>query len=98
MGPSDLRWKTTLCTGWIWISQVPGYNAHRELKEIVADQSLENARLIKEVEQMRKTHQGLKDCNDYRCLSEFAVGIVPRVKARAKHALHILVIIISFRY
>jgi len=77
MGPSDLRWKTTLCTGWIWISQVPGYN---------------------EVEQMRKTHQGLKDCNDYRCLSEFAVGIVPRVKARAKHALHILVIIISFRY
>lgn len=36
---------------------------HKELTETLVELSLENARLIKEVEQMRKTSQDLKDCN-----------------------------------
>ena len=26
MGPFDLRWRTTLCSGWVWEFQVPEYN------------------------------------------------------------------------
>lgn len=77
MGPSDLRWKITLCTRWIWKFQVPGF---------------------KEVEQMRTSYRDLNDCNVHEYLYQITVNIVPRVNARAKHALHVLVIIISFKY
>lgn len=77
MGPSDLRCKITLGTGWIWKFQVPGFN---------------------EVEQMRITHQDLYDCNVHKYSSQITEGIVPSLNARAKHALHVLVIIISLRY
>lgn len=45
--------------------RAPKRKTHRELMEMVDDLSLENSRLIKAVEQMRKTNQDLKDCNIY---------------------------------
>lgn len=45
--------------------RAPKKKTHKELMEMVDDLSLENSRLIKAVEQMRKTNQDLKDCNIY---------------------------------
>lgn len=43
--------------------KAPKKKKHRELTETVVELTLENARLIKEVEKMSKTNQYLKNCN-----------------------------------